>query len=219
MTKLNAVPFDQKAYWESRFEQERHFEWLLTWNHIKDVIAPYIQPHHTILHLVKTNNKIGCGNSELAFQIADDGHANQILNVDYAANVIQYMKQVTQERAYPNISWVTGDCLERLESYLPQPEYDLLIDKSLSDTIACGDDNQQTRVKRLSKELLSVAKPNAYWFSISFSGERDFYVDDAEDAYWKTITKVPVEVHQPNDKPGAPAIYYFVYINQKMIRI
>ncbi|KAI8345290.1 hypothetical protein EDC96DRAFT_610908 [Choanephora cucurbitarum] len=213
MTKLNAVPFDQKEYWESRFEREKHFEWLLTWDNIKHVIEPYIKGHQDILHL-------GCGNSELAFQMADSGHSNPIVNVDYAGNVIEYMKQVTQERhnsAYANISWITADCLNQLKSYLPQTEYEILIDKSLSDTIACGDDDKQTRVKTLSKELLSVAKPGAFWFSISFSGEREFYVEEPNAAaYWKTVEKLPVEVQQPNDKPGAPAIYYFVYINQKI---
>ncbi|KAI8074269.1 uncharacterized protein B0P05DRAFT_156122 [Gilbertella persicaria] len=213
MTKLNAVPFHQKAYWESRFEREKHFEWLLTWDDVKPIIEPFIQEQQDILHL-------GCGNSELAFQIVDSGYTNTIVNVDYAENVIEHMKTVTQQRenpAYAGISWISGDCLNHLQSCLPQPEYAVLIDKSLVDTIACGDDDHQTRVKTLAKEMLSVAKPGAVWFSISFSGEREFLIDDASNAYWKTERKLPVEVNQPNDKPGAPAIYYYVYMNKKIV--
>lgn len=166
---------------------------------------------------------LGCGNSELAFQIADHGYKT-IVNVDYAENVIEHMKTVTQEKQtkenkdYSDMSWYAADCMNDLATQLPpQKNYGIIIDKSLVDTIACGDDDQQTRVKSLAKELLSVAKPNAVWCSISFSSEREFYVDDYQgNSYWRTEEKIPIEVHQPNDKPGAPAIYYYIYINRKV---
>jgi SAM-dependent methyltransferase len=163
----------------------------------------------------------GCGNSELAFEISDHGY-KRVINVDYAENVIEYMKSVTQEKErtlnkdYSGISWLTGDCLNDLGHYLPKDQYAIIIDKSLTDAIACGDDDQQSRVKKLSNEMLSVAKIGAYWFSISFSGEREFYCNNQKDTYWNTEKKIPIEVHQPNDKPGAPAIYYYLYISRKM---
>lgn len=131
------------------------------------------------------------------------------------------MKAVSHEKQqqnqnYSNISWISGDCLNNLKSYLPKDQYSIIMDKSLVDTIACGDDDNQSRVKQLSNEMLSVAKPNAFWLSISFSGERKFYTDNQEQSYWKTEQRIPVQVHQPNDKPGAPAIFYYLYINRKM---
>lgn len=149
--------------------------------------------------------------------------------MDYAENVIKYVKTVvtqekqqTNNRDYSGISWHVGDCLNNLASFLPHKQYGIIIDKGLADTIACGDDDHQTQVKKLARELLSVAKPNAFWFSISFSGEREFYVQDNNNQeggggayYWRIEEKIPVEIHQPNDRPGAPAIYYHVYINRK----
>lgn len=140
--------------------------------------------------------------------------------MDYAENVIDYMKQVTQKkqddsgRDYSGVQWLTGDCLNNLVSYLPKQQYSVVIDKSLADTIACGDDDQQSRVKALSKEILSVTKPGGYWLSISFSNQRDYQPDDSP-YYWKTEKVVPIEADQSNDKPGAPAIYYYMYINRK----
>ncbi|KAK4520938.1 uncharacterized protein ATC70_006821 [Mucor velutinosus] len=213
MAKVNAVPFHEKEYWKNRFEKEKHFEWLVTWDDIKKEFEPYLNKDEDVLHL-------GCGNSELAFDLADSGYKT-VVNVDYAENVIEYMKSVTHEKQqqnsnYSNISWISGDCLNNLKSYLPKSQYSIIIDKSLVDTIACGDDDQQSRVKQLSTEMLSVAKPDAYWLSISFSGEREFYIDNEEQFYWKTEQRIPIQVAQPNDKPGAPAIYYYLYINHKM---
>ncbi|KAI9481231.1 MAG: hypothetical protein EXX96DRAFT_649743 [Benjaminiella poitrasii] len=215
MTKINAVPFHEKSYWESRFQEERHFEWLLKWDNVKSEFETYLNKNEDILHL-------GCGNSELAFELSDCGYKN-IINVDYVETVIKYMKYVTKEKSallgkdYSGISWIAGDCLNNLKSYLPNT-YSILMDKSLMDTIACGDDENQSRVKKLSEELLSVAKPDAYWLSISFSGEREFYGNEREKSYWKTEKRIPIEVPQPNDKPGAPAIYYYLYVNRKIVR-
>ncbi|KAI8643121.1 hypothetical protein BD408DRAFT_415297 [Parasitella parasitica] len=130
------------------------------------------------------------------------------------------MKSVTVEKQrqnqnYSDISWISGNCLYNLKSYLPKHQYSIIIDKGLVDTIACGDDENQSQLKRLSNEMLSVAEPNAYWLSISFSGEREFYTDDQKQFLWKTEKRIPIHVPQPNDKPGAPAIYYYFYINRK----
>lgn len=137
--------------------------------------------------------------------------------------MIDYMKQVTKQRLllegrekdYSELEWITGDCLNNLASYLPQPQYSVVIDKSLVDTIACGDDDQQTRVKKLSQEILSVTKPDGCWLSISFSNQRDYQPDDNSPYYWKTEKVIPIEADQSNDKPGAPTIYYYLHINRK----
>ncbi|KAI8969061.1 hypothetical protein BDF20DRAFT_990898 [Mycotypha africana] len=218
MTNLNAVPFHEKSYWEDRFKREKHFEWLLTWNNIKSEIIPFLNVSDEILH-------VGCGNSTLAFDIFESGYRN-ITNVDYAENVISYMKSVTQKREieakinYSSISWYKGDCLYHLQSYLPKKVYPVVIDKSLIDTIACGDDDNQSRVKRLAAEILSVTETDGHWFSVSFSSEREYHCQmnaDTNNVYhWKTKRKIPIQVTQLNDKPGAPPIYYYLYINQKI---
>lgn len=51
MTKVNAVPFHEKEYWENRFKNEKHFEWLLTWDNIKMEFEPYLDQSEDVLHL------------------------------------------------------------------------------------------------------------------------------------------------------------------------
>lgn len=58
MAKVNAVPFDKKQYWENRFEKEKHFEWLLTWDNIKMEIEPYLDKNEDVLHLGNENSPL-----------------------------------------------------------------------------------------------------------------------------------------------------------------
>lgn len=51
MTKMNAVPFHEKEYWRKRFEKEKHFEWLVTWDDIKEEFEPYLKKDEDVLHL------------------------------------------------------------------------------------------------------------------------------------------------------------------------
>lgn len=51
MAKVNAVPFHEKEYWKNRFEKEKHFEWLVTWDDIKKEFEPYLDGTEDVLHL------------------------------------------------------------------------------------------------------------------------------------------------------------------------
>ncbi|KAG1445202.1 hypothetical protein G6F55_012044 [Rhizopus delemar] len=190
--------------------KEKHFEWLLTWKDIQSEVETYLNKSEKILHL-------GCGNSELPFDMSDAGY-KEIVNIDYAETVIRRMKAVTQEKQkdYSGLSWYTGDCLNNLISYLPHENYTAVIDKSLVDTIACSDDNSQSNTKKLADQVLQVTTINAVWISISFSNERIYNTSPSLTFYWKTEKKIPIQVHQENDKPSAPAIYYYIYINRKV---
>lgn len=53
MTKVNAVPFHEKEYWKNRFEKEKHFEWLVNWDNIKEEFEPYLDKCEDVLHLGK----------------------------------------------------------------------------------------------------------------------------------------------------------------------
>ncbi|KAI8995037.1 hypothetical protein BDB01DRAFT_831971 [Pilobolus umbonatus] len=214
MTHIKAVPFNEKEYWTSRFEKESHFEWLLNWEDIKEHIIAYLSKEAPILHL-------GCGNSTLAFDMWNSDY-KYIVNVDYADNVIETMKQVTLQKQnefhndYSGILWYVGDCLHSLSSYLPMDQYPVIIDKSLTDAIACGDDDQQTTIRRLSNEVLSVTQLGGVWISITFSSERHYVWNDHADYKWELTESVPVPVNQNENNPYAPTIYYHIHILKKV---
>lgn len=210
--KLNTVPFHEKDYWKDRFDKENHFEWLFHWDTIKESVIPYLNKE-PILHL-------GCGNSTLAFDMWDS-HYEHIVNVDYAENVIDRMKYLTQlkesdtKNDYSGITWHVGDCLDGLSSYVPHPEYGVVIEKSLTDAIACGDNDDQTKIRTLSEQILSVTQPMGIWISITFSSTRQ-YIWNTQNYTWKSINTIPIQGEHNPDTPYAPTIYYYIHILQKV---
>lgn len=69
MAKVNAVPFDEKQYWENRFEKEKHFEWLLTWDNIKMETEPYLDKNEDVLHLGNENSSLLNTNQSIAINL------------------------------------------------------------------------------------------------------------------------------------------------------
>ncbi|KAI9261482.1 hypothetical protein BDA99DRAFT_511471 [Phascolomyces articulosus] len=219
---VKAVPFHSKAYWESRFDKENHFEWLSTWSALHSHIEPYLDPNEPILHL-------GCGNSTMAFDVADSGYP-YVVNVDYAQNVIQHMKSITDTQRYPHISWRAADCLQPIGKQLLEEdeavvtddndatknvEYTVVIDKSLIDCIACGDTDDLVHQKTLANNIMSVTRPQGVWISLSFSSERE-YIAQQGNWVWRREIAVPIKADQSHDKPGAPEIFHWLTISRKV---
>ncbi|ORY93226.1 hypothetical protein BCR43DRAFT_496540 [Syncephalastrum racemosum] len=213
---VNAVPFHSQKYWQDRFNNEQHFEWLFTWDTLKPYLGYYLDPKEPILHL-------GCGNSQLGFDLIEQGYS-RVVNVDYADNVITQMKEKTRERVpalQDRLEWYAADCLtddlSRLGSASSPRDYSVAIDKSLADTIACGDTEDQQNMKRLSQRVLQAIRPNGVWISISFSSSRQYAFDTSGEWTWQTEQALPIKVVQPNDTPNAPDIYYYLYIQRKVL--
>ncbi|CAO3600085.1 unnamed protein product [Absidia cylindrospora] len=214
-SRTKTVPFDSKDYWDDRFTHELAFDWLLGWNSLQEYLEPYLPtPPAPILHL-------GCGNSPLAFHMAEAGY-RKIVNVDYSARVIEKMAAEAVKAPYDQLEWVTADCVQDLSAVQfcggknkiksDGMHYPVVLDKTLTDCIACGDDDQSSRQHQLASQIASVQPVGGTWLSISFSSERHH---PAPASPYRLINKIPVWVPQPNDKPGAPDIYYYLYILQK----
>ncbi|KAI9499321.1 S-adenosyl-L-methionine-dependent methyltransferase [Zychaea mexicana] len=210
---VKAVPFHSKEYWESRFDKENHYEWLSSWQTLQSHIEPYLEPGEPILHL-------GCGNSTMAFDMADRGYPH-IVNVDYAQNVVQNMRSMTDTSRYPHVTWHTADCLRPIAKQLQldstaasREEYSVVIDKSLVDAIACGDTDDLVNQQILAQNIMSVTRPHGIWISLSFSGEREHVAQQGKWT-WRREHAVPIKADQSHDKPGAPQIYYWLYIMRK----
>ncbi|CAO3629666.1 unnamed protein product [Cunninghamella blakesleeana] len=157
---------------------------------------------------------VGCGNSLLAFDMAELGFQH-IINIDYVKTVIDKMEALTKEKQsmqYQHLKWFTVDCLNDLESFsniYPIEKYNTVIEKSLLDTIATGDE-YYIKQRRLAQQIGSVVNSSGYWCSISFSDHRKAFDP------WCLEKKIPILVPQPNDKPNSPDIYYYIYIYKRL---
>ncbi|KAI8099727.1 uncharacterized protein BX664DRAFT_289997 [Halteromyces radiatus] len=199
--RTKTVPFDSKEYWDERFSHEDQFDWLLSWDTLRHYLTPYLPSQkEPILHL-------GCGNSPLPFEMADAGY-KRIVNVDYSACVIDKMVQLAQ--GYDQLEWLTADCVQDISPVrIHAPTYAVVLEKSLTDCIACGDDDQLSRQHGMARQIASIQPSHGLWLCVSFSDQRQPFPP------YRLLHKIPVLVPQPNDKPGAPDIYYYLYVLQK----
>lgn len=142
----------------------------------------------------------------MAFDMAAAGY-QRIINVDYSREVIERQKKRHQPLG---LEWVTADCVEDLARPLAHQSYGVVIEKTLTDCIACGDDAQLSRQHQMARQIAAVQPTGGVWLCISFSAHR---------RPWPPYTlkdKIPLLVPQPNDtKAYAPDIYYYLYVLQK----
>ena len=75
--------YREKEYWDKRFTNEDKYEWLCSYNDVKDYIVRDISVHDKILVL-------GCGNSTFSADLHDAGFRN-VTSVDFSPNVIDAM--------------------------------------------------------------------------------------------------------------------------------
>ncbi|KAI0756856.1 hypothetical protein C8Q80DRAFT_1130856 [Daedaleopsis nitida] len=238
--------YDLQTYWQTRFGREEHFEWL---GDGSDTILPHIgtylldprtsarvspsQPPR-LLH-------IGAGTSSLSKQIGQlyqevygaDVDKSAIVHTDFAENLVARMQQSGQKAHMGGsggdggMRWICVDILNwadlktALDVDGDECAYDLVVDKSTSDAIACGGDisynspdlslppafqEQLMPIDVAPMEVLAVhlASLDA---EVSQTGRR--YAT----AYWE-LERV-VEVDAPSGMEGrghAPAIQHYVFL-------
>ncbi|ETS79341.1 hypothetical protein PFICI_09194 [Pestalotiopsis fici W106-1] len=162
--------YGTQAYWDERFTKENHFEWLLPPDALTGPVRDALETcgetaaaaatayYPRLLH-------IGCGSSDLSFHLRSlVTHGEQVVNVDYSEVAIR--KCVEQEALrrsrdnnggdHASMIWKTADLLAPASVAMLRPAtdrlghdaakeaapgfFDVIVDKSTSDCIACADD-------------------------------------------------------------------------------
>ncbi|OMJ30105.1 Methyltransferase-like protein 13 [Smittium culicis] len=166
---VNAVSYDSKDYWVSRFEREESFEWLLDYVKLKPVLEKHCCKSNSILNL-------GCGNSLIPLHLYDEGYYGHSLNLDYCENVIQNMRDFAETRYSPEQmsqecfpKWAVADVTDMKQ--VKNCSFDVVFDKSTADCLACLD-NDGSALRLYESEIYRVCKDNGCWISISYSKHR-----------------------------------------------
>jgi len=91
---------------------------------------------------------LGCGNARLCEKMHDDGYKN-IVAVDISTVAIDMMRQRNAELR-PEIQWCVGDAF-KLDA--EDDSFDVVIDKSTLDAIACDQDHINVNMVKLIGEV------------------------------------------------------------------
>ncbi|KAJ1916763.1 hypothetical protein H4219_003582 [Mycoemilia scoparia] len=224
--------YDKKEYWQERFEQEQSFEWLVG----PQKLLPILETSG-----VSTKTRVlqvGCGNSELAFSLFDNGYTD-ILSIDYCSNVIERMKEETDNRYGQGSDivkprWKAMSALDLSNLYAPSPSsgrtpnnaamsanFDCVLDKGAMDAIACSDDNDNSLVNKMEEQVSKLLDKDGIWIIVSYSDSRWNELNDEAKSRWsKKVISLEVTptnlVQTPNGPIHQPAIYHHCYILHKL---
>ena len=167
--KIKKIPFipksleypnySDKNFWRIRYDNTKNsFEWYEDYETLSPIIKKLnLSKRSTILH-------IGIGNSEFSEKMYDEGYKKSY-NIDFARNVIHYMKQ-RNKRLRSNMIFET---MNVLNLNYEDNQFDIVFDKAVFDCVLCGID-ADSKANKFMKEIYRVLKTNGYYFLVSNTG-------------------------------------------------
>lgn len=154
------VSFADAAYWDERYGTGgiRNYDWYGTWSSqsrltIRPHVLPFMPPHSgRILQL-------GCGNSRLAEELADDGY-EEIVNIDISQVVIDQMS-----RKHSTLSGVSFHQMDATTMSFDNNSFDAVFEKGTLDALSTG---SFELVRKVVAEVFRVLRPGGVFVSLSF---------------------------------------------------
>ena len=178
------------------------FDWLESFEKLKDLLGDFLSPFDKILVL-------GCGNANFSEDMYDAGYKKQ-WNIDISRVVIEQMRQRNRSRKY--MLYEVMDCCDLK---YPDNFFDIIIDKSTIDAILCGD-NAYVNTALMMKESQRVLKEDGgRYVAISYGtpDNRSFHFT-RKFLSWKltTHTLTPDEQTKESEKNE---VGNYVYVCEK----
>lgn len=247
--------FESSGYWDDRFAKSHApFDWLASADESSTIVQEVIKATRGASNGQLAILHIGCGTSDLSLRLRSCVQLPaQVHNVDFSQRAVELGRQ--RERIFfPDVEaddptenrtpieckfmrWSKLDLL-LLPSVLalakhPESLYKFVIDKSTSDSIACGEQvsfKALTHLKKfcapilmapvevLALHLAAITMPGARWIAISYSADRFTFLEgemartDAEENmpkpadFWRLERKEEIIVAEPgNGSHGSPS--------------
>ncbi|KAI0439908.1 S-adenosyl-L-methionine-dependent methyltransferase [Xylaria telfairii] len=189
--------FEKQSYWHSRFAHEESFEWLTSSATFLSFLTPHLTTSQRILHL-------GSGTSDLHTHLRAAGHTD-VTNVDYEPLALARGREM-EARAFGDVGmrYVLADATRLSCADLPPGgKFDLVVDKSTVDAVACGGGGAVLDMARGVSEWLA---PAGVWISLSYSADR-FKLPDLP-----FLADVVGKILAPKTKAMEPDVFYWCYL-------
>ena len=150
--------YADKKYWLERYENSKNScEWYEDYETIKPIINELnLSKRSVILH-------VGIGNSEFSEKMYDEGY-KKCYNIDFARNVIHYMKQRNKRKR----SSMIFETMNILDIEYEDDQFDIIFDKATFDCVLC-DIGGESKAKIFMNEIYRLLKYKGYYFMISNS--------------------------------------------------
>ncbi|KAF8591682.1 hypothetical protein K439DRAFT_1326399 [Ramaria rubella] len=244
---VNVADFSSRAYWDRRFASESAFEWLQPSSAILPTVKTELKAQHrndvAILHL-------GSGSSDLSNQLRrmvqdDIGCPTRkplILNVDFSVTAIEIGRHREREEFGDDMNgdmrWAVVDLLDWVSFKRTYEEngnepFDLIVEKSCTDALACGSDiplepsfhdasglsaPEQSDLGNLiapevafSMYVAAFTRPGGAWIALSYSAQRFDFLRDANQPaarMWSIEQTKRLTVKDDSEKENGGKIVY-----------
>ncbi|GJJ09145.1 hypothetical protein Clacol_003367 [Clathrus columnatus] len=238
---LKVPDYSSRDYWDRRFtsDDDNVFEWLQPLSSI----TPFIRPEVEVRK--RTNVKllhIGCGSSLLSNELRRLLKAQEersiILNVDFSPTAIERGQQYElKEFGNVKMCWGIVDLLDwaNIRAVCSDNNiyfFDIIVEKSCSDAIACGlsiemdvmsseSSSGNPESHGITKEIVlpqialavhlgRITRPGAVWIALSYSSDRfDYLKPSSEQSEAKSMWAIeyihPLSTtNQDQHKEGTP---------------
>ncbi|CAG9977909.1 unnamed protein product [Clonostachys byssicola] len=214
-----ATDYEKQSYWHDRFTSETSFEWLVTSKQFISVIEPHLAQLPLSSHILH----LGSGTSDLHNHFRSRGLLN-VTNLDFEPLAAERGRDLEQ-KAFGDVrmNYIVADATHLVdepimisshsdaagenEHNVTPAKFDLVVDKSTADAVACGGDSAILKLAQGIKECLSK---DGVWISLSFSSDR-FEVPELP-FHVEVMAKVPTRKMKPTD----PDIYHWCFILRPM---
>lgn len=114
-------------YWDQRYSQEEHYDWLLTYAALSPALSPLLQTTHRILVL-------GAGNSSLSADLYEAGYQH-ITNIDISAVVVARMQEKHLDKPNMTCKFHPGLQMDMLNLQFQPQSFDIVLDKATMDVL------------------------------------------------------------------------------------
>ena len=194
-----STDFDKQSYWHQRFQDETFFDWLQPSKDFVSIIQPILD---TLDPRTARILQVGSGTSDLANHLRARGFTN-VTNTDFEPLAVHRGRDLEQE-AFGDVKmqYRVADATQ-LGSYSHGGKYDLVLDKSTCDAIACAGDEALLRMARGVKDCLAEG---GAWISLSFS---DWRFDSSNLPF---NVEVLAKITTPKIRPTDPDYYHWCYL-------
>ena len=187
--------FESQSYWHDRFTTEESFEWLTDSATFIRILEPFLNRLGRSARLLH----VGCGTSDLHNHFRKRGF-HDVTNVDYEPLALKRAQEL-ERSAFGDVTmkYAVADAT-RLQL---RERYDLVIDKSAADAVACGAEDNVLRMAQGVKKHLA---PGGCWISLTYSSSRF----DVEGLPFRPtpIATIPV----PKQRETEPDIYHWCFL-------
>jgi len=205
--------FADKEYWEERYKNTKreHFDWYGTWASSSSVtIKPHVVSHFP--SNVSTILNIGCGNSRMPQELADDGYP-EVISIDISDVAVE--KMATKFAHIPGLKFLQMDATKMT---FQDNSFDVVFDKGTLDALYTG---SAEMVKNVIPEVYRVLRPGGIFVSVTFGAPRSrkdlnmtskLIAQEQSASGWSRFHTVVLE-RSENSEPSHNS--YYIYIMTK----